>query len=219
MNKVAVIFIWIQLLLLSSCLGQNSSYEQTDEPVEQKEQKDMITERFDIQAYEKRKAEEALEFTEEDGTFVQQLEVGKGDNVNYIEYRTPPPPARFKSFKRFHSNGVLKIEGQKFHSDFNYGVWKTYDPTGLTIEEVDYEAPYDLSFDEFLDLVKAYHKEKEIPEVDIMHNRTTITRQNNSDGTFWFFSWELIPGRIEVLKFNDKTGEIISTSHYELMDN
>lgn len=219
MNKLLPLIFWSQVLFLSSCSGQTPSQGQPSAQAVQNEQKDMITERFNIQAYIKRKEEESTEFTAEDGTFVQQLQVGKEDNVNYIEYRTPPPPAKFKSFKRYHSNGLLKIEGQKFHSDFNYGVWKTYDSTGMMIEELDNEAPFDLSFEDFLVIVTTYHQEHDMPVVDILHNRTSITRQSNSDGTFWFFSWELIPGRIEVLKFNDSTSELIQSSHYELMDN
>ena len=219
MRRILSLIILFLILWLPGCTTKTKESNPKQRVVQQIDIQVMNNERFNIKEYERRKAEGTTEFEEDDGTMVQQFEVGTGLDINYIEYKTPPPPAPFKTFKRFYGDGTLKIEGQKFHSDFNYGVWKKYDEDGRLIEKTDYEEPYNLSFEEFLTIVRAYHKKKEIPEVNILSNRTTITRQEASPENIWIFSWEAIPGRIEMLKFSDKTGELLQESHYELQDN
>ena len=149
---------------------------------------------------------------------VKQFDVGKGVEKNYIEYHILPPPALFQEFRRYHLDGILKLEGKRFHSGLLYGQWTKYDKAGVVVEIIDHESGYGFSFEELMEMVAAYHKVQGIPEVDLLHRNTSIARQKTDEGKFWYFSWQAVPGRIDVLKIDGDSGEIVETSNYELKD-
>jgi len=219
MFKVLNFVLVFNTLLASSCTLGSNQKKKSQFIDKNEEAKPMEKIRFDIQKFQSRKVQGTTEFKEDDGTFVQQFEVGSKEDVNYIEYRTPPAPAPFIEFKRFYKTGVLQMKGQKFHSGLEVGVWKKYNEQGVLIEKIDHEKKYHLSFEKFLSIVKSYQKDKNVSDVNILDKRTSINRQETGSGNIWSFSWEEIPGKIRLLKFSDKTGELLEEMHYNLEDN
>lgn len=171
--------------------------------------------RFDVAKYEERKARGTTEFTLEDGTVVRQFEVGKGQERNFLEYLIPPRPKLFQQVRRYYVDGSLKLEGTKLHSGLQVGVWKSYDSSGKLSQETDHEIDYGFTFEQLLKVVATFHRDNNYAEVDLLDKMTSVGRSNTEEGKHWFFSWQAIPGRVELLKYDGDTGDLLEQSHYE----
>jgi hypothetical protein len=202
------------LFILLSCNAQEKK-DSTKKKVNTKKNTEMTTETFDIEKFNKNKINNEYNYLLEDKTKIQQMQAGHEEKLVYVEYKIPPKPEYFYSYKEYHNNGILKIKGKRFKQGaFKQGVWKKYDKIGTLIEEIDYDKPFKFTFEQLVALLK-----KEKDTIDLYDKNTSIVRGVVEEGTFWEVEYKKDWGRRETMVIDGITGEILERSFHPHLDN
>ncbi|MBC9798460.1 hypothetical protein [Sinomicrobium weinanense] len=178
------------------------------------QQKDttMTVEKFDIENYHKNedKSFGNYYFQLPNGVKVVQSKVGD----EYSQRETPPSPATFETYKRFHPNGILKFQGEMYinNGDWQKGVWKYYDEEGKLIKEVNYDKPYIFDWDDVMSYISKNN-------IGLQDKNTRIRRDNDPDHPKWYIEWRKEFGRRETVTLDGKTGKVLDTGWYPHEDN
>lgn len=127
----------------------------------------------------------------------------------------------FKLTRAYFANGNIKFKGLHFnYHSFPKGVWRFFNEQGEVIREVDYDAPFQFTFEDVLRFC-----EKEgiavdkgyIPQGSGFH---TCVYRKESDGECWWKIEHLKAiSTIEVIHLDGKTGRVISRLEYEYINN
>jgi hypothetical protein len=196
-------------MILVSCQAQNTKQKSNHQ------KKEMTTEKFDIKKFEKNQVNGNYSFVLENGYSVKQFYSGLNSSKIYLEYYFTPEKKHFYLYKEFYFNGILKTVGFRNKiSSFQIGIWKTYNKKGELIEEINYDEPFDFSFEQVLELLK---KEKDL--IDPYNKNTNISRGIDGDKPIWEVSYRKEYGRRETIIIDGKTGEIIERDFYLHEDN
>ncbi|MGG6229176.1 hypothetical protein [Tenacibaculum sp. SDUM215027] len=192
-------------ILLTACNAQekNKNRNTTEKT------REMTTEKFDIVSFNKHQVNGEYNFVLKDGSKVRQL---SSDNY-YEEIITLPKPSYFETYKKYYKTSELYLSITSFPNDFLV-LKKEYDKTGKLIEEINFDLPYEFTFEQLLELMK-----KEKDTIDLFDKNTSIGRSSDTTGTFWYITYKKTPMRRERIKINGITGEILERSHYPHEDN
>lgn len=171
-----------------------------------------ITEKFDIETFNKNKVNNEFNFVLDDGTKIRQYESGN----SFTEIITPTKPELFQTQKEFYKNGKLHLKFISFERNFIKSK-EEYNKVGKLIEEIDYDPPYQFTFEQLLELLK-----KQKDSIDIFDINTNIARGFNGmdwhgkiDKNYtWYIKWKKTFGRRETLKVDGITGEVLERSFF-----
>ena len=196
-----LIFIGL-LTILTSCKAQK---------IENTKKDTIMLEKFDIEAYNKRKIDPGYEgYYLKDSTHISQFDAGgKGVYKYYIEVVSNPSKL-FQEYRVFYYNGNLKLKGLQFSNDFKKGLWKEYDEQGNLIKETDYDAPYKFTWEDILEFIK---KRK----IDMSTLQFQINRgfdygnfdESKKDKPFWAITYEDGSEMMKVIILNGINGKVI----------
>ena len=164
-------------------------------------------EQFDISEFESHKTGGDYTRTLKDGTIIIQF----GDSNGYYE-KVFPPQGYFYSYKEFYGNGNRKLTGLAFKKgDFQEGTWLSYSLDGRKTGETNYNSLYHLTLDDIFKILE----EKRITW-SIKDKFFSITRGIVENKGLWIVEWKVLETKIELLKINDSTRDIMQD--YLLME-
>lgn len=215
MKTISIIIV---IFVLFSCNAQEKKQQKTTT----QKHTEMTTEKFDILIFNKNQVNDTYNF-KRNGHKIEQIQTGEGQNLIYTEYEIPNAPELFYTYKEFYNNGILKEKGKRFkQGKFQKGIWKEYNKNGELIEEINYDNPYDFSFEKLVKLLN----DKEF-KIDLLDKNTSVGRgiggndwKGKIDSNYtWYISWKNKSMRRETLKVDGITGEILERSHYPHEDN
>jgi hypothetical protein len=127
----------------------SSSAEQRNQHIIKQKQDTMR--RFDEQQYKGLPTDEKTGFYKMgNGNLVQVI--NKTDHHGYVE-RINKYPSPYTIYREYHSDDLLKIEGQFFYN-FNIGKWTEYDSHGNLLKETDKDEPYPFTLKKLIEKVK-----------------------------------------------------------------
>ncbi|MGV0925392.1 hypothetical protein [Empedobacter tilapiae] len=151
-------------------------------------------------------------------------------NNNYVEITSVIPvkyyietikDSFFLISKSFYSNNNIKSKGLGFNGDgFPIGIWYYFDEEGKLIKETNYDEPYKFTFE---DILKFCEKENiRVDKGPILQStgfHTTIYRDVENGQPWWEIKRLKTPDTLEIIKLDGITGEVLSRTEQEYINN
>jgi hypothetical protein len=137
--------------------------------------------KFDVEAFNKNKNESDYWcFMDQDGYNVVQY-----GSDRFVELRKKQGDL-FEEYRVFYSDGSLKEEKQCFINDgFFKGKGYLYNPAGMLVEVIDYDAPYKYTWENVLLFVKKN-------SINLYDSHTLIQRyEDREKGFCWYIKWKV----------------------------
>ena len=154
----------------------------------------------------------------QDGTYIEMLKSNSG-NV----YRETPKESYFTITKGYYTNGNIHGKGLFFNlswSGFQKGIWYEFDESGKLIKEIDYDKPYDFTFE---DILKFCEREKiplqKGPILQSTGYHTVIKRDYNAHNSWWIIERLKQSDIIEVITLDGDSGKILKRENREYINN
>lgn len=130
----------------------------------------------------------------------------------------------FALIRAFYTNGNIKHKGLCFNwFSFKKGVWRFFNEQGEVVNEVDYDAPFEFTFEDLLGFCKKEGITVEkgyIPQSSGYH--TSIYREVSDRECWWQIEHLKIVDKsaiAEQICLDGKTGNVISRKEYEYINN
>ncbi|MGV0925395.1 hypothetical protein [Empedobacter tilapiae] len=153
-------------------------------------------------------------------------------NNNYIEllltiktitYRFTLKDSYFQKVKVYNRNGNILAKGLTLNlpwSTFRKGIWYDFDEKGKLIKETNYDEPYKFTFE---DILKFCEKENiRVDKGPILQStgfHTTIYRDVENGQPWWEIKRLKTPDTLEIIKLDGITGEVLSRTEQEYINN
>ncbi|WP_146106073.1 hypothetical protein [Apibacter adventoris] len=165
--------------VLFSCQGQERKNRLLEATAKQPIPNDTITERFNIDEFNKHQKNGSWLFTKNN----QEYFVRKVKDEYWIEISRKDNPFILKC--NYYLNGNIKIRGLIFHGNaFTKGIVVDYDERGNIIKQTDYDAPYkDFPWEK----VKLWLENR---KVNLLDPFTRVWRENENNHPIWYLSWD-----------------------------
>ena len=151
---------------------------------------------------------------QKNGEYTQVL---KDTEINQYEYadgyaeKITPAKGWFYDYKDFYQSGQLRSQGKMFIcGDYKAGLWIECDEQGKIISQTDYDTKYRMKLEDIFKILDS----KKIPFLR-ENSINKIQRENASNQATWYIEWQVVYNRIETLKIDDATGQIIKQGFIE----
>ncbi|MDC8101364.1 hypothetical protein [Chryseobacterium rhizosphaerae] len=154
-------------------------------------------------------------------------------NGNYIEmsiaksgkyYSESYKDSYFMISKSYYTNGKIKYKGIIFNvpwgASFQKGIWYDFDENGKLLKEVDYDKPYQFTFE---DILRFCEKEgipvTKGPVLQSTGFHTIITRRIENEKPIWEIEWLKKPSLVENIILDGISGKEISRKESKFINN
>ncbi|GEN69549.1 hypothetical protein CRH01_41170 [Chryseobacterium rhizosphaerae] len=205
------IMFFLSLLIILSCKSQNT--------------KNMLPlidnnfEKFDNIRYNELHQNKSSSVYEKlnDGTIIERIKIKSGS-----AYYESPPKSYFMIFKDFYPSDNIRKKGLKFNvwGGFQKGTWYEFDEKGNLIKEIDYDKPYQFTFE---DILRFCEKEgipvTKGPVLQSTGFHTIITRRMENEKPIWEIEWLKKPSLVENIILDGISGKEISRKESKFINN
>ncbi len=222
--KKVVLFCIIHLFFLS-CSAQKDNHNSQNFADMQYPIVSKDFEKFDTTFYEQIKSSgfntSRVETTSSNGDFIEMIKTSSGSTSRAIgkdDY--------FALTKSYFSNNNIKSKGLYFNvswGGFKKGTWYEYDDQGNLVKEVNYDTPYQFTFEDILE----FCKQNKIPveKGPILQStgfHTVInryTQEDQSNSPIWKIEWLKKHDLIEEITLDGINGKVLDQKETEYRNN
>jgi hypothetical protein len=212
-----LVFYFLSYLILINCSGQknsvkNSKTNSMSEKIDIEKMKSLSAKSDATVVGANGQASHTTEYEHSEMLSNTATQSFSGNDINgYIIKETYPSKA-FIIYKEYHKNGYLKLKGETFkQGNFKGGTWYSFDDTGKSIAEINYDAAYKFTID---DVLKVLDEKK----INLHHKDTKIMRIENTDKPIWTVQWRENPEHKEIMKLDGINGKILERNSYKHPD-
>ncbi|MGV0925393.1 hypothetical protein [Empedobacter tilapiae] len=131
----------------------------------------------------------------------------------------------FSIYREYYTNDNIKLKGLRFNNNndrfsFRKGIWYDFNVEGKLIKETNYDEPYKFTFE---DILKFCEKENiRVDKGPILQStgfHSTIRRDVENGQPWWEIKRLKTSDTIEIIKLNGTTGEVLSRTEQEYINN